>query len=83
MSDFEEVPHNEMTYTKSMVVQMVDEAQKEALSRASYDDLMKELEKRHRMYHDALVNVPSEALRRELQKREEDSMKPKLLVEDR
>ena len=72
----------EETYTKSTVVKMVDEAQKQALSNASYDDLMKEVEKRHQMYHDALVNVPSDVLRRELKKREEDSMKPKLLVEE-
>lgn len=70
-------------YTQSEMIRMVDEAQKQALSKASYDDLVKELEKRHQMYHDALVNVPSEVLKRELQKREEDSMKPKLLVEDR
>ncbi len=73
----------ETTYTKSTVIKMVEEAQKQALENASYEDLVKELEKRHRAYHDALVNVPSEVLRRELQQREEDSMKPKLLVEEK
>ena len=71
----------EETYTKSTVAKMVEEAQKEALSKASYDDLVKELEKRQRTYHDTLVGVPTDVLKRELQRREEDSMKPKLLVE--
>lgn len=68
-------------YTQSEMIRMVDEAQKQALSKASYDDLVKELEKRQRTYHDTLVGIPTDVLRKELQRREEDSMKPKLLVE--
>jgi hypothetical protein len=69
-------------YTTGEMARMVKQAKDEALRDASYEDLMKELERRQQRYRETLVGVPTDVLEKEIQRREEESRKPKLLMEE-